>query len=341
MIWILFIAIFIKYTYSIPPSCFLSCISEVSKTNCEFKLSNIGCICLKEDQIVGCLIDICPYGTFNSARDHFLGTCLEHGKPSITNPYPKPATYPPPGYIENLPKVKDPPYVHQPPPLPPSPQPIPPPPQEERQPVTPPQDEYKPPLPTPPLPAPPPIDLPPIEPPAPQQDRFNDINSDPWFKDPIDRNIYDSKRPIEWEETDSLDNNGDFIIIRKPINVPPNLRDKSKVGNIRRVKVQQVPNPNQKHHHQNYYLGNNNLNKNFKDLNNKILFKTNRIMESLQPKGNKLYHNKIRKIQPIQPPPKSLNVAQVSQRIKPSIPKFKRSLRNEYNTNHIKRLAMN
>lgn len=30
--------------------------------------------------LVGCLVDICPYGNFESARDHFFGTCLEHSK---------------------------------------------------------------------------------------------------------------------------------------------------------------------------------------------------------------------------------------------------------------------
>ena len=32
------------------------------------------------DVLVSCLVDICPYGNFESARDHFLGTCLEHSK---------------------------------------------------------------------------------------------------------------------------------------------------------------------------------------------------------------------------------------------------------------------
>ena len=39
----------------------------------------------------------------------------------------------------------------------------------------------------------------------------------------------------EWEETDSLDENGAFIVIRRPVNVPKRYRDPSNVGNIRRV----------------------------------------------------------------------------------------------------------
>ena len=57
---------------------------------------NLTCICINEDLTIGCLVDdICPFGTFISARDHYIGTCLEHGRPSITNPVPPPAIWPP------------------------------------------------------------------------------------------------------------------------------------------------------------------------------------------------------------------------------------------------------
>lgn len=68
---------------AIPPACFLSCVSEVSRT-CPHKLDDIPCVCAKKNVLIGCLVDICPYGVFDAARDHFLGTCLEHSKPTST-----------------------------------------------------------------------------------------------------------------------------------------------------------------------------------------------------------------------------------------------------------------
>ncbi|CCE72945.1 Piso0_000552 [Millerozyma farinosa CBS 7064] len=68
-----------------PPACFLSCVSEVSRT-CPHKLDDIPCVCAKKNVLIGCLVDICPYGVFDAARDHFLGTCLEHSKPASTEP---------------------------------------------------------------------------------------------------------------------------------------------------------------------------------------------------------------------------------------------------------------
>ncbi|KAG7663564.1 uncharacterized protein J8A68_002950 [[Candida] subhashii] len=67
-----------------PPSCFLSCVGEVTR-DCHSKLTDVTCACISEDKLIGCLVDICPYGTFLSARDHFMGTCLEHGRPTVTN----------------------------------------------------------------------------------------------------------------------------------------------------------------------------------------------------------------------------------------------------------------
>lgn len=66
-----------------PPACFLSCINEVAHT-CPREHIDIYTLCVKRDSVIGCLVDICPYGNFESARDHFLGTCLEHihDKPS-------------------------------------------------------------------------------------------------------------------------------------------------------------------------------------------------------------------------------------------------------------------
>ncbi|CAI5759760.1 unnamed protein product [Candida verbasci] len=85
--------VFISLVISTPPACFLSCMSEIAISKCS-SLSNLTCCCINEDSIIGCLIDICPYGVFLSARDHYLGTCLEHGKPTITNPEPPEPIYP-------------------------------------------------------------------------------------------------------------------------------------------------------------------------------------------------------------------------------------------------------
>lgn len=71
-----------------PPACFLSCINEVSKS-CEFGHVDLRCLCGRKDEILGCLVDICPYGTFESSRDHYLGTCLEHNLPAHQAPPPE------------------------------------------------------------------------------------------------------------------------------------------------------------------------------------------------------------------------------------------------------------
>ncbi|EGV65158.1 hypothetical protein CANTEDRAFT_113633 [Yamadazyma tenuis ATCC 10573] len=73
-----------------PPACFLSCINEMAQF-CVGGHTDIKCLCGDQDSILGCLVDICPYGTFEAARDHYFGTCLEHGQP--TN-----GRYPP-GYL--------------------------------------------------------------------------------------------------------------------------------------------------------------------------------------------------------------------------------------------------
>lgn len=68
-----------SFVLATPPACFLSCIAESAK-ECPSGLQSISCLCSKSDVLVSCLVDICPYGNFESARDHFLGTCLEHSK---------------------------------------------------------------------------------------------------------------------------------------------------------------------------------------------------------------------------------------------------------------------
>lgn len=89
ILFILFVTVI-----STPPACFISCTSEIGR-KCPGGLTDLTCLCSKEDDIVACLVDICPFGTFLSARDHYIGTCLEHGKPTITNPIPPRAIWPP------------------------------------------------------------------------------------------------------------------------------------------------------------------------------------------------------------------------------------------------------
>ncbi|CCH46339.1 Midasin [Wickerhamomyces ciferrii] len=59
-----------------PPACFLSCVQVIARW-CERAHADFRCVCENSPSLVGCLVDICPYGNFFSARDHFWGTCLE------------------------------------------------------------------------------------------------------------------------------------------------------------------------------------------------------------------------------------------------------------------------
>ncbi|CAH2351487.1 hypothetical protein CLIB1423_03S07404 [[Candida] railenensis] len=80
---------FSMLTLATPPACLLSCINELAHS-CPYVHSDYQCICAKKDSLIGCLVDICPYGTFELARDHFLGVCLERQ----SNPAP-PSHLPP------------------------------------------------------------------------------------------------------------------------------------------------------------------------------------------------------------------------------------------------------
>lgn len=62
-----------------PPACMLSCINAVARGIGLDHPSHITSICLQKDAIVGCLTDICPFGNYNTARDHFLHACSKHG----------------------------------------------------------------------------------------------------------------------------------------------------------------------------------------------------------------------------------------------------------------------
>lgn len=244
--YITIIFILFSTVISTPPACFISCTSEIGRT-CPRGLIDLTCLCSKEDDIVACLVDICPFGTFLSARDHYIGTCLEHGKPTITNPIPPHAIWPPSRDSESGKQHPDESIPDE--------QPG----QEEQQPsqssssVSAPgstQDE---------------------QPPPPQQqtqdttlrthttktvnrarntatlpangivtnhpglnNTNNELNEGLEHSDSED-DFYDPNSVCEWEETDALDANGEFIIIRRPINVPKRYRNPANVGNTRRV----------------------------------------------------------------------------------------------------------
>ncbi|KAH3686336.1 hypothetical protein WICPIJ_002698 [Wickerhamomyces pijperi] len=68
--------LFTPQALATPPACFLSCVQVIARW-CDEGHADFRCICDNSPSLVGCLVDICPYGNFFSARDHFWGTCLE------------------------------------------------------------------------------------------------------------------------------------------------------------------------------------------------------------------------------------------------------------------------
>lgn len=76
---------FLALAIATPPACFLSCVNEVAH-GCSRAQTDLECICNDKPAIIACLVDICPLGNFESARDHFLGTCLEHNRPAALFP---------------------------------------------------------------------------------------------------------------------------------------------------------------------------------------------------------------------------------------------------------------
>lgn len=187
--------VFLKSILATPPACFLSCINEIAH-DCPEDAVNLTCICINEDLIIGCLVDICPFGTFISARDHYIGTCLEHGRPSITNPVPPPAIWPPEPKVSSISNTTM-------------------------------RTEFTSSI----MQVTQTVEFP-------ARVTITPIPSDipkPEIVDESEDEFYNPNEPCEWEETDSLDENGAFIVIRRPVNVPKRYRDPSNVGNIRRV----------------------------------------------------------------------------------------------------------
>lgn len=59
-----------------PPACFISCINNIARW-CPNHHLDFRCMCDNTPAVIDCLVDICPYGNFFGARDHFWGTCVE------------------------------------------------------------------------------------------------------------------------------------------------------------------------------------------------------------------------------------------------------------------------
>ncbi|CAK9441746.1 uncharacterized protein LODBEIA_P56140 [Lodderomyces beijingensis] len=224
-------ALFALFSWGLatPPACFLSCVSEVTR-DFPGHLKDVTRVCQKEDAIVGCLVDICPFGNFQSARDHYIGTCLEHGRPTVTNPYPPPAAWPPEDYEEKAPKVHKPAqHIKS---------------QALHSHSSPPGEESH-------------ISAPSTE---------KAVASEQWGKDhhatkpassasgdpgeefveyseaePEEGLAYDPNYPITWEDTNGVDEDGDFYILRRPVNVPLELRDPASAGKTTRVQVRSKP----------------------------------------------------------------------------------------------------
>ncbi|ABN67723.2 predicted protein, partial [Scheffersomyces stipitis CBS 6054] len=195
-------ALVIAYVNATPPACFLSCIAEVAKT-CPLQKMDITCLCAKEDSVLGCMVDICPYGTFFSGRDHFIGTCMEHGKPSISNPHPPDPIYPPklsssistkPTPISSFSSTITDGLVS--------------------------------------LSKPARSSIQQIETGKPESDCDSDTESE---------DEYNSDEDCEWEETQSVDADGNVIFIRRPINVPQKYRNPKNNGKTRKVIIKKPP----------------------------------------------------------------------------------------------------
>ncbi|KAK6456826.1 uncharacterized protein RJT20DRAFT_1414 [Scheffersomyces xylosifermentans] len=257
-----------------PPACFLSCVSEIART-CVRNKADLTCICANEDSLVGCLVDICPYGTFLSARDHYLGTCMEHGRPTIANPHPPPAIFPPPEQDSTSSSSLNPTSpvntesqsVWETDPCPESLETTPVDETVEPEPITNPTfsaperpiPSWTPGNPTStelnpwptfsshkPSPKSPQESKAPLKIPADEETDCDDSDDSEETSDEDSDDEYDNEVDCEWEETQSVDEDGNVIFIRRPVNVPKKYRDPKNYGKSRRVIIKKPPRKYQK-----------------------------------------------------------------------------------------------
>lgn len=60
-----------------PPACFLGCINRIGHI-CPLKRNDVQCLCNQKPAVLDCIINLCWGINYYSARDHFMGTCVEH-----------------------------------------------------------------------------------------------------------------------------------------------------------------------------------------------------------------------------------------------------------------------
>lgn len=68
-----------------PPAAILRCVNEAAR-DCQGTHSNYKCICDQKDRVLYCLAVYSPYGNYLCARDHFLGTCIDHVPNLVDDP---------------------------------------------------------------------------------------------------------------------------------------------------------------------------------------------------------------------------------------------------------------
>lgn len=193
------LSLLIAVALATPPACFLACIGQVSRT-CERNHHDLACLCNSKTALFDCMVDNCPYGDFEAGRDHFFGTCLEHGYPG-----PKPPPYDGDTKIPHVPGHEPHVPVHEP----------------AREPGHTPHPEH---------PAHPHPDHPVDEHPHPGHPGHAPVVSpvDPDYDPDCDDKDKEEPKEIEydddwdlddceWEEEHIVDDNGDIVIIRRPL----------------------------------------------------------------------------------------------------------------------------
>ncbi|KAM9938336.1 hypothetical protein OXX80_002160 [Metschnikowia pulcherrima] len=72
------ILLFASLVIATPPACFINCINSISHI-CGKNQADVKCLCRVHEAINQCISNYCPSENFYSSRDHFSGTCMEHG----------------------------------------------------------------------------------------------------------------------------------------------------------------------------------------------------------------------------------------------------------------------
>lgn len=78
MLFHIILLLVLQLTIATPPACFLDCINNISRI-CTKNQADVKCLCRIHEAVNQCIVKYCPRDHFFSARDHFGGTCIEHG----------------------------------------------------------------------------------------------------------------------------------------------------------------------------------------------------------------------------------------------------------------------